>query len=140
MSPRFVLDTDTAVAFLRGNNRARHRILSTPMEDLAVPAVVAGELYYGAYRSERPEHNLALLEGFLNTVPVLAPDRACLETYGRVKAELAASGRLIEDNDLFVAATALAVGATLVTGNQRHFTRVPGLELANWIQRPASSS
>lgn len=52
--------------------------------------------------------------------------------YGRIKATLERRGSPIEDFDAAIAAHALALGATLVTANLDHMTRVPGLRVEDW--------
>jgi tRNA(fMet)-specific endonuclease VapC len=54
------------------------------------------------------------------------------EFYGSIRARLAAEGALIGNNDLWIAAHALAAGLILVTNNEREFRRVEGLEIQNW--------
>lgn len=59
------------------------------------------------------------------------PDRAA-ETYGFVRAELESRGEMIGNNDLWIAAHAMAEGLTLITNNEREFRRVRGLKVQNW--------
>lgn len=97
--------------------------------------VTAGELYYGAGRSARPDANRRLVAEFLATLPVLGPVPGAEEGFGTLKAGLEASGRRPTDADLWIAAVTLVEAATLVTGNERHYARIPGLKLENWIPR-----
>jgi predicted nucleic acid-binding protein len=94
-------------------------------------AVVIGELYEGAYYKAATEgryfHNIQ--ENILPSLTVLPFDSAAAEVYGRVAAALDRAGRTIEDIDIQVAATALLHDLVLVTGNLRHFTRIPGLRI-----------
>ena len=55
------------------------------------------------------------------------------ETFGRLKTSLEKKGRVIDDADLFIAACALVNDATLVTNNEKHFRRIKGLKLENWV-------
>ena len=50
------------------------------------------------------------------------------------KAELRAQGQLIEDNDLYIASIALRHDLILLTGNTRHYERLPGLRIESWLQ------
>ena len=96
-----------------------------------VPWVVLGELHYGALRAQRREAQLALIRDFLQTAIVLLPDRSTSERYGQVKAELAGMGRLIPDNDIWIAAMARQFDLPAVT-RDGHFAAVPALSTLAW--------
>jgi tRNA(fMet)-specific endonuclease VapC len=66
-------------------------------------------------------------------VSVAAFDEDCAATYGRIGAKLAAKGEIIGDVDTMIAAHAITLGVTLVTNNERHFSRVPALRIVNWF-------
>jgi tRNA(fMet)-specific endonuclease VapC len=66
-------------------------------------------------------------------LPVLPFDRRAARVFGELKAELERVGRPIAEPDLRIAAVAVSLDLTLVTGNERHFARVPGLTLENWL-------
>ena len=90
-----------------------------------------GELHYGALRAERREAQLAVIRDFLQTATLLLPDRSISERYGEVKAELAEAGRLIPDNDIWIAATARQFDLPLVT-RDGHFSAVARLTTLAW--------
>jgi len=93
-------------------------------------AVVIGELYKGAFRSTRPEWHLENIEArVLPAVTVLPFDTGVARIYGEIEAYLSRRGLTVEDADLRIAATALHHGFELVTGNLRHFERIPGVKL-----------
>ncbi len=129
-----VLDTDHCIEILRGNATVAAR--SREVKDLVVTTwVTAGELYFGADRSDRAEANRRAVAGFLSTLQILGPAAGAPEGFGSLKARLEASGQGIPDADLWIAAAALVEGAVLVTGNERHYARIPGLQTENWIPR-----
>jgi tRNA(fMet)-specific endonuclease VapC len=129
-----VLDTDHCVEILRGNAAVAAR--RREVKDLVVTTwVTAGELYFGADRSDRAEANRRAVAGFLSTLQVLGPVAGAAEGFGSLKAKLETSGQRIPDADLWIAAAALIEGAVLVTGNERHYARIPGLHTENWIPR-----
>ena len=76
---------------------------------------------------------VAAIETFVRTVSVAALDEHCTAAYGRIRAKLAARGETIGDIDTMIAAHALTLGLTLVTNNERHFSRVPALRIVNWF-------
>jgi tRNA(fMet)-specific endonuclease VapC len=93
--------------------------------------VVLGELPYGALRAQRREAQLSLIRDFLQTAILLLPDQSTTERYGQVKAELAGIGKLIPDNDIWIAATARQLDLPLVT-RDAHFSVVPRLTTLAW--------
>jgi predicted nucleic acid-binding protein len=99
-------------------------------EEQYTSAVVAGELFKGAYRSAASTKWLRRIEGVvLTAVTVLPYDVNVARIYGQIRAELESKGKLPGEADLQIAATALYHDLELVTGNLRHFERVPGLRI-----------
>ncbi|MES1208054.1 MAG: type II toxin-antitoxin system VapC family toxin, partial [Pseudomonadota bacterium] len=94
----------------------------------------AAELYYGAAKSRAPEANGQLVKSFLTTLPVLDLDHASTRIFGEVKVMLEHQGRRLADADLLIGAIAAARQATVVTGNRRHYARIPGVTVENWIR------
>lgn len=128
-----LLDTDTCIEILRGNARVIER-RSAVMDDVATTWIIAAELFFGAARSASPERNRELVIAFLGTLPILALDRPAAEQFGQLKAGLLARGEGLADADLLIAAAALTHRAVLVTGNRRHFDRIPALVVEDWIR------
>jgi tRNA(fMet)-specific endonuclease VapC len=95
--------------------------------------VTLGELLYGAARrgNERLVERIRKL--LSEAVSILPFDEDAAEVYGPLRAGLEASGRRLDEPDLRIASIALANGLTLVTGNVRHFQRVPGLAIEDWL-------
>jgi tRNA(fMet)-specific endonuclease VapC len=97
--------------------------------------VILGELPYGAHRSSR---TAALLERIVQTLlpelPILPFDAAAARRYGELRAELERRGTPIGDADTRVASIALSRRLKVVTGKERHFQQVPGLEIENWLK------
>lgn len=90
--------------------------------------MVVGELYRGAFSSDRAAVHLENIERrVLPTVTVLPFDVAVARVYGELEAQLRKSGSPLADADLQIAATAIHHGLELVTGNLRHFARIAGL-------------
>ena len=90
-----------------------------------------GELFKGVYRGgDRERHLAAIDERVLSAVTPLPYDLAVARVYGQIRAELEVRGEVLADADLQIAATALYHDLELVTGNLRHFARIPGLQIA----------
>lgn len=126
-----LLDTNVVIHILK-NNKVVARRFAERVGDIAIPAMVLGELLYGVARSKNPAKNEALLKSFIGTLPVLHTNDAIMQAFAIQKAALAVRGELVDDADLLIAATALACGAILATCNMRHFARFEGLRIEDW--------
>jgi tRNA(fMet)-specific endonuclease VapC len=94
--------------------------------------VTYGELFYGVAKSQNPKERLKNLNEMAQLLPVLPLPQAAGEAYGEIRAELETKGQRIGNNDLWIAAHAMAAGLTLVTNNEKEFRRVTGLTVQNW--------
>ena len=125
-----ILDTNICVRFLRGEESVVRRLLDADEnDDLRIPAMVEGELFYGVEKSERRDENREKVKALLAFLPVCHADDETMEKFGELKAKAEAAGRRVDDADVIIAATAMRHGALLVTGNTRHFSRFDGLEI-----------
>jgi tRNA(fMet)-specific endonuclease VapC len=124
-----LLDTNVVVAHFRNDPDLTARLRSA--RAIYIPWVVLGELHYGALRAQRREAQVALIRDFLQNATLLLPDQSTSERYGQVKAELAGIGKLIPDNDIWIAAMALQFDLPLVT-RDGHFAAVPRLTTLAW--------
>ncbi len=128
-----LLDSDVCIGILHDNQTVLGHVRAA-VDSMAVPGMVVGELFYGVEKSSRPEHNRERTENLLKALPVHHPTDAIMRTFGRLKAEQERRGTRVDDADVLIAATALELGATLATGNTRHFSRFEGLRIENWLQ------
>ena len=126
-----VLDSDHCIELLRGRLDLRGRVAAD--EVLGITSITAGELVHGAHRSAQRERNLARVEVLLAAVLVLPFDETAARTFGKLKAELESNGQRLDDLDLQIAAICLVTDSTLLTHNTRHFDRVVGLTLDDWL-------
>jgi tRNA(fMet)-specific endonuclease VapC len=101
--------------------------------DAAISVVTWGELLFCAERSEQRERALGAFHDFVSQVPVLPMSEDVGAAYGAIRADFAARGTPIGNNDLLIAAHAYSERLTLVTNNEREFRRVKGLRVQNWI-------
>ncbi len=129
-----VLDTDVVSELMRAQPSPMllARLALVPSHLQATTAITLGELAFGAHRVNRPDlyaRAMALLRG----MRVLPFDRTSAERYGEVRSDLEAVGARLADPDLRIAATVLAHDAVLVSGNTRHFARVTGLRIEDWL-------
>ena len=130
----YLLDTDICVYWLIGSKKIEQRVLAVGLDDIAISFITMSELYYGAYKSQRSKENLAAVRKLSKKLGIFESSDAISETFGKLKAALEREGNVIDDADLFIAASAIANDSTLVTNNERHFKRIKGLKLENWIK------
>lgn len=128
-----LLDTDFCIGWLKEEPAARTWLGDRGWGSLAISAITLAELYVGAYKSNRLDENLALIATLTDKLKVLPLTDETLRRFAEVKIRLQRSGTPLEDFDLFIAATALAEGRILVTHNTRHFQRIAGLSLEDWL-------
>jgi predicted nucleic acid-binding protein len=106
-------------------------------EDCFISVVTASELLHGVHRASDPRIRSgreAFVEALLQSLRVLPIDLPTARTHARLWAELAAIGSMIGPHDSWLAAACIAHGHTLVTGNLREFSRVPGLRVELWAE------
>lgn len=128
-----MLDTNIISDLIRNpRGKAARRIATVGEDSVCTSIIVASELRYGCAKSGSTKLRRAI-EEILSELEVLPFDHPSDLQYGRVRAEVEKSGRLIGGNDLFIAAHASAHGLTLVTANTDEFRRVQGLKVENWL-------
>jgi tRNA(fMet)-specific endonuclease VapC len=129
-----ILDTDVVSELMRPEPASAliDRLAQVPAAEQCTTAVTIGELAYGAMRVDRPElyeRATQLLAGAV----VIPFDREAAERYGRIRSDLEREGKRLPDPDLRIAATVLAHDGILITGNTKHFARVAGLRIQDWL-------
>lgn len=129
----YVLDSDTCIYWLKGNERVRQRVTQVGPDSLSLTIITLAELKFGAYNSQRVKDNLENIDNFLRKVKVLPLNPNAADKFGAIKAYLRREGRIIEDLDILIAAITLSHGGILVTNNTDHFRRITELKYDNWI-------
>lgn len=130
---RHLLDTNAVIALLtRRSDALLHRVEASKPGSLAISSVVAHELYFGAYRSEKVAFNLETLRLLFADLPILDFDREDARSAGEIRAELRRMGKPIGPYDVLIAGQAKARDLALVTNNTGEFARVTGLRIEDW--------
>jgi tRNA(fMet)-specific endonuclease VapC len=127
-----LIDTDICVEILRGNMEVIDR-LSSSNETVAISFMTIGELYFGALKSARPEHNQGRVDELIQVLNVIESDHLIMMKFGQLKADLSKIGRPLPDADVLIAAVALMHCTKLITGNTVHFARINELSIENWL-------
>ena len=101
---RYLLDTDTCVFWLKGNERIEQKVLAVGMDNVTLSFINVSELYYGAYKSQLIDTNLALVRRLTEQLNVVESDESVSEMFGEMKSTLEKAGTIIDDADLYIAA------------------------------------
>jgi tRNA(fMet)-specific endonuclease VapC len=131
---RFLLDTNIlSDSVRRPHGRVADRIKRVGEQRICTSIIVAAELRYGAAKKGSSQLKKQL-ETVLNAVDVLALEAPADTLYGELRVRLERIGQIIGANDLLIAAHALTLGHTVVTDNEREFSRVKDLRIENWLR------
>ena len=132
----FCFDTDILSAVMRRDPPLHliRRLAEVPPRQQFTTAVTVGEMLYGAAKRGDPQLEQRVHDLILRAQAVLPFDEPAAEVYGSLRATLERAGRPLAEPDLRIAATALSRDLTLVSGNLRHFARVPELRSENWLE------
>jgi tRNA(fMet)-specific endonuclease VapC len=129
---RFLLDTNTVIALFNSSNTTlRAHLKAFQPADIGISSIIIHKLFYGAYKSQRVEYNLAKIEKL--PFEVLSFDKEDAQQASGVRAALAKIGSPIGPYDVLIAGHALARDLTLVTNNTKEFKRIPHLKCEDWL-------
>ncbi|HEX8327081.1 MAG TPA: type II toxin-antitoxin system VapC family toxin [Hymenobacter sp.] len=143
MSPRYLLDINICVFYLKGEFGIRERIQSVGLVNCFLSEITIAELLFGvansapAWQAKQRLDVAALRKSFAEQVLPIGP---APETFAEVKTHLRRLGRVVDSFDLLIGSTALFHNLTLVTHNTRHFVDMPNTVMQDWVaeQRAAS--
>ncbi|MBW2368427.1 MAG: type II toxin-antitoxin system VapC family toxin [Deltaproteobacteria bacterium] len=132
-SLRFLLDTNIISELVRNpQGMVTDRIAQEGEESVCTSIVVAAELRFGAEK-KGSKRLTTQLEAILSTMEILPLKEPADRRYVKLRYHLQKAGTPIGPNDMLIASQALSLGLTLITANQREFSRVPGLAVENWL-------
>lgn len=129
MNGKYLLDTNIIISIFAKDPQIHNRLANA--EEVFVPCIAIGELYFGAYKSLKIEENLARIDEFAINNTVLACDTDTAKRYGHIKNQLKEKGQPIPENDIWIAAIAQQYAITLVT-KDTHFDLVENLKVEVW--------
>jgi tRNA(fMet)-specific endonuclease VapC len=131
---RFLLDTNIVSDLVRHpRGRIADRIAKVGEQHICTSIIVAAELRYGAAKKGSSQLT-AQLEAVLGALDVLVLEAPVDTVYGELRARLEHAGQPMGANDLLIAAHAVALGHTVVTDNEREFSRIDNLQVENWLR------
>lgn len=134
----YLLDTNICIHFIKGEYDLKDKIQKVGFQSCYVSEITIAELLYGVEKSA-PDRKVTNLQKVLNLKSAFSeqtiPISGCLEEYARQKAQLVRIGRRVDDLDIFIGATSIVRGLTLVTRNTKDFINMAGITVENWIDR-----
>lgn len=123
---RLCLDTNSLIDYLKGREPGASAVeKAVKTYNCYVPSISVYELLFGIARAQREIGEQALL----GMMTVLSLDGAVAKRAAILHAELIRKNQDIGIKDVLIAATCLEHGVPILTANERHFSRVPGLEV-----------
>jgi tRNA(fMet)-specific endonuclease VapC len=132
---RFLLDADVFTAIARQTSAsAVQRLAELESGSVALSVITSAEIAFGLEKRPVSAGLVARITRLRQVLPILSLMPSVVSHYARVRAFLEKNGTPIGPNDLWLSAQALSEGLTVVTGNTREFTRVPGLRVENWLR------
>ena len=129
MSGKFLLDTNVIIALFAKEPVVHERLSNA--DEVFVPCIALGEMYFGAYKSLRIKENLARINEFVLNSTVLACDTDTAKKYGDIKNQLKEKGQPLPENDIWIAAVAQQYDLTLIT-RDNHFHIIENLKIESW--------
>jgi tRNA(fMet)-specific endonuclease VapC len=131
----FMLDTNTASYVIKGQApRVDARLRKLDVMQVCISAITHAELRFGVRRLSSATRLAAEVEKFLSGVHTLAWDEVAADQFAEVRVDLEQGGTPIGSMDTMIAAHAKSIDAVLVTNNVKHFRRVKGLAIQNWVK------
>ena len=131
---RCMLDTDMCSYIIKERPASvLHHFQELDMENICISVITYAELMYGVERSSSKRVNHSVIKDFTRHLDVMKWDIDAADQYAVVRTELEANGTPIGAMDMMIAAHAKSLKVVLVTNNKKHFTKVKGLEIENWV-------
>ncbi|MBU0677664.1 MAG: type II toxin-antitoxin system VapC family toxin [Verrucomicrobia bacterium] len=130
-----LIDTSVLIGFERGDADLSAYIRGREDEETFLSVISASELLHGVHRAKNAKtsaRRLAFVEGVISAIPILEIDLSAARSHAQLWSDLARRGRMIGFHDSWLAATCLAHGLRLATGNIREFKKIPGLDVEEW--------
>jgi tRNA(fMet)-specific endonuclease VapC len=132
---KYLLDTNICIYLIKKKPMSViHRFDEHPVGEIGISSISVAELSYGVQRSQRRKQDQAALLQFLSPLVIADFNTNTSFSYGQIRAELESRGTPIGSLDTLIAGHAVSMGVTLVTNNEREFSRVPGLIVENWVE------
>lgn len=135
MALNYLLDTNICIYIIKKHPiSVAHKFEQVTVGEVGMSIVTYGELLYGAYKSQYKKKSLAILEELSSFIVPLPMSTHVSKYYGEIRSQLEQQGKIIGNNDLWIAAHTIALDVKLVTNNVKEFSRIPQLSIENWAE------
>jgi tRNA(fMet)-specific endonuclease VapC len=132
---KYLLDTNICIYLIKAKPLS---VLQTfqacEVGEVGVSSITVAELTFGVHKSHHVTQNRRALEQFLSPLIIAEFNYKAAQVYGALRAQLERQGTPIGALDMLIAAHALSLQIMLVTNNVKEFTRVPQLQVVNWVK------
>ena len=132
----FIFDTDIYTNVMRKmpSEKLLNRLKKVPRRDQFTTTITIGEVYYGIMKASNKTRLIKLFENVLLPRAIILPfDFSAAKKYGEIRSFLEKQGTPLAHADLQIASIALSMNMILITGNLKHFQRVPNITVENWL-------
>jgi len=126
MSGKYLLDSNIVIDIFRGREETIEQVKL--LDSIYIPAIVLGELYYGANKSNQTPKRILEIEQLEQSAIILDVTKATAKVYGKIKDQLREKGKLIPENDIWIAAITKEHNLTLIT-RDHHFEHVDTIKV-----------
>ncbi len=131
---RYLLDTNICIFFLKGKYQLNEKLKNIGLKNCFISEITLAELKFGAECSNKVEANMKMIDAFSKEFAVI-PIFSALNIYAKEKAKLRRTGKIIDDFDILIGATAISNDMVMVTDNENHLNRLSKIKIENWIAR-----
>lgn len=132
---KYLLDTNICIYYIKGKYEVQQKIEEVGIENCYISIITVAEMQYGVAKGseENKEKNQEAMEKFVGGIEIL-PLEKCIPIFAEIKTTLRKTGKIVDDFDLLIGATAISHDLTLVTRNVKHFERMENIKIENWTE------
>jgi predicted nucleic acid-binding protein len=128
---KYLIDTDIASYAIKGFKKVAENFIAHDKDELYISSITYAELMFGAVR-KKSDKLKSLVAAFSKRLRMVDFDEACSELYARIRTDLENAGTALDHMDILIAASAMSIGAVLITHNMKHFSKIQGLKVEDW--------
>ena len=132
---KYLLDTNICIYIIQNRPLSvKEKFITIGTDQLHVSSITVAELDYGVAKSEQIEKNSKVLKEFLQRLTIADFDLKAANEYGSIRRKLEKKGKPVGAHDMLIACIAKSLNFTLVTNNEKEFTRIDDLQIENWVR------